>query len=302
MRTLGTRSQRSLAENAVVEGVGFITGARVQVRFLPAPADTGIVFRRTDLPGKPEYPALADSVTDTARRTTLGPAHAGITLIEHVMAALGGLRVDNCTVEVNGAELPGLDGSARGFADAILAAKIVVQSARRPIRTPTRPISIAFQGTTISIHPAERPGLTATYFLDYGLHAPVPRQCFTCEVRPETFLNDVADCRTFLTESEAISIRDMGIGKHLTAHDVIVFGARGVKDNSLRFADEPARHKVLDMIGDLALCGFDLAGHVVAYRSGHAMNVELARRLLQAATPTASIPMTARMATARRAA
>lgn len=302
MRTVGYRSQRTLANAVHVDGVGFITGSRVRIRFLPAAPNTGIRFRRTDLQGCPEFPALADHVTDTDRRTTLGPAHEGITLVEHVMAALGGLRVDNCVVEVNGPEPPGLDGSSRGFVDAILAAKIVVQQARRPIRTPAKTLTIAANGATISIHPGETIGLCASYFLDYGLLAPVPRQNFTTDATPKSFLNDVADCRTFLTEAEAITLRSMGIGKHVTSADVLVFGPHGVKENRLRYADEPARHKVLDMIGDLALCGFDLAGHVVAYRSGHALNVELARRLLRAASSTTAAGPTARPQLVRRAA
>ena len=294
MRTIGHRAQRTLANPAQVEGVGLITSSRVCVRFLPAPAYTGILFRRTDLASRPEYPALADRVTDTQRRTTLGPASEGLTLIEHVMSALAGLRIDNAIVEVDGPEPPGLDGSARGFVRALLEAKIVVQSALRPIYTPSQPIAVAASGATITLHPATDPTFTATYFLDYGPHAPVPRHWYTTNVRPDLFVNEVADCRTFLREAEAVGLRAMGIGKHVTAADLVVFDARGVKDNTLRFADEPARHKVLDMIGDLALCGFDLAGHVVAYRSGHALNVELARRLLQASS-------TERLATSRGA-
>lgn len=291
MRTIGHRSQRTLAGSGEIAGTGFITGSRVRVRFLPAAPDTGIVFRRTDMPGKPEFPALADEVTDTQRRTTLGPASQGFTLIEHVMAALAGLKVDNCVVEIDGPEPPGLDGSARGFVDALLTAKIVAQPARRPIMTPRKPITFAARGATITFHPAENTSLTATYFLDYGYFAAVPRQCFTTTLRAESFLREVADCRTFLTDAEALELRSNGIGKHLTAADVLLFGPQGLHENTLRFADEPARHKVLDMVGDLALCGFDLAGHIVAYRSGHALNVELARRLMQEADVMATIPV-----------
>jgi UDP-3-O-acyl-N-acetylglucosamine deacetylase len=115
--------------------------------------------------------------------------------------------------------------------------------------------------------------------LDYGLHAAIPRQSHTLDVRPENFVSGVSSCRTFLTEPEARELRAGGIGTHLTPAEVLVFGPRGPIDNDLRFADEPARHKLLDLLGDLALCGFDLAGHVVAYRSGHSLNVELARQL-----------------------
>ncbi|MBY0512725.1 MAG: UDP-3-O-acyl-N-acetylglucosamine deacetylase, partial [Gemmataceae bacterium] len=127
-------------------------------------------------------------------------------------------------------------------------------------------------------------------------------QLHTLDVRPETFVRDVAACRTFLTEPEALGLRAQGVGVHLTAAELLVFGDRGPIDNRLRFADEPARHKVLDLIGDLSLCGFDLAGHVVAYRSGHALNVELARRLVARAGPTFGFAPAACPKPARRAA
>jgi UDP-3-O-acyl N-acetylglucosamine deacetylase len=283
MRVIGHRYQRALAAPAEVRGAGFITGARVRARLLPAPADTGVVFRRTDVPGSPHIPARADQVTDTRRRTTLGPPERGVTLVEHLLAALAGLRVDNCLIELDGPEPPGLDGSAAGFVGAVHGAGVVLQPARRAVWAVTEPVIVAAGGATIGLHPADGPGLRVSYILDYGHNAPIPRQSHTVDVRPESFAREVAACRTFLTEPEAQALRAQGVGAHLTPADLLVFGRRGPIDNRPRFADEPARHKVLDLIGDLALCGFDLAGHVVAYRSGHALNVELVRRLTAAA-------------------
>lgn len=279
MRVIGHRYQRTLAAPAEVCGAGFITGARVRARLLPAPADTGVVFRRADLPGAPSTPARADQVTDTRRRTTIGPPDRGVTLVEHLLAALAGLRIDNCVVELDGPEPPGLDGSAAGFVSAIQTAGAVLQTARRPVWAVAEPVIVSAGGATIGLHPSDAPGLRATYILDYGHHAPIPRQSHTADVRPDAFARELAACRTFLTEAEAQALRAQGVGAHLTPGDLLVFGRRGPIDNRARFADEPARHKVLDLVGDLALCGFDLAGHVVAYRSGHALNVELARRL-----------------------
>lgn len=279
MRVIGYRCQRTLAAPAEVRGVGFITGTHVCLRFRPGAADTGVVFRRVDMPGAPEVPARAVEVTATQRRTTLGPQSHGITLVEHVLAALAGLRIDNCTVELDGPEPPGLDGSAAGFVQALMAAGAVLQPARRPIYGVAEPLILAAGGATIALHPADRTEFRASYILDYGPQAPIPRQAVTVDIRPENFVRDVASCRTFLTEPEARALRAQGVGCHLSGADVLVFGPRGPIANRLRFADEPARHKVLDMIGDLALCGFDLAGHVVAFRSGHALNVELARQL-----------------------
>lgn len=284
MRVIGYRHQRTLASTAVVAGRGLIAGAPVVARFVPAPVDSGVSFRRTDLPGAPTIPARADRVTGTQRRTTLGPSHTGVSLVEHVLAALAGLRIDNCVVELDAGEPPGLDGSAAGFVAALSAAGTVHQPARRPILTPTKTALVRAAGATLALHPVA-PGdttLRATYRLDYGPGAPIPPQTFTAELCPDTFARDVAACRTFLTESECAALKAQGVGRHLEPADILVFGPRGPIDNRVRFADEPARHKVLDLIGDLALCGFDLAGHAVAYRSGHALNVELAHALVAA--------------------
>ena len=283
MRRIGSRPQRTLARPAEVRGVGFVTGAAVRVRFLPAPADTGVVFVRADLPGRPATPARADRVTATARRTTLGGPVSGVTLVEHALAALAGLRVDNCRVELAGPELPGLDGSAQGFVEALTDAGFVLQGAVRPVMATTDPVVVAQCGATVGLHPPASDtdlSLKVTYTLDYGIGSPIPPQAHTLDVTPGGFAREVAGCRTFLLEREAAALRAQGIGTHVTAADLLVFGPRGPVGNRLRFADEPARHKVLDVVGDLALCGFDLAGHVVAYRSGHALNVALAAALV----------------------
>jgi UDP-3-O-acyl N-acetylglucosamine deacetylase len=284
VRIIGYRPQRTLAASAEIEGVGFITGARVRVRFRPAPPDTGIIFQRIDRPQAPIIAARVESVTGTDRRTTLGPPAAGVTLVEHLLAALAGLRIDNCAIELDGPEPPGLDGSAGGFVAALAAVGAVLQSGHRMICTPEKPVVVSTGSATIGLHPTTETGLRASYFLDYGAFAMIPRQTYTVDVRPGEFVHEVSPCRTFVTEEEAEELRARGIGKHLSPADLVVFGRRGPIQNRLRYADEPARHKVLDMIGDLALCGFDLAGHVVAYRSGHALNVELARRLSQSHT------------------
>ena len=279
MRQIGYRHQRTLAQPTCVQGVGFVTGAKSRIRFLPAPADTGVAFVRTDLPYRPLTPALAARVTNTARRTTLGTHETGVTLVEHALAALAGLRVDNCVVELDAAEPPGLDGSAGEFVDALSDAGVVLQSARRPIWTPSEPVTVTHGGATIALYPATTPGVRASYILDYGTRSPIPRQQYTLGVTPESFAREVAASRTFLLEHEAHALRRAGVGRHLTTSELLVFGPSGVIGNRLRHADEPARHKLLDLVGDLALCGFDIAGHLVAYRSGHTLNVHLARTL-----------------------
>ncbi|CAN5512917.1 UDP-3-O-acyl-N-acetylglucosamine deacetylase [soil metagenome] len=287
MRTIGHRFQRTLAKPVEVAGVGFITGTHVRVRFVPADNHHGLTLVRTDKANASVVKAHADLVSDTRRRTTLGHGPSSITLVEHVLAALAGLRIDNCRIEVNGPELPGLDGSAQGFVDALNTAGILTQSARRPVLSVTERITLARDGATIALHPADGMNLRASYILDYGNTSPLPRQSVSLSISPESFSREVANCRTFLLEHEAVALRSQGIGTHLSASEVLVFGPRGVIDNTLRFADEPARHKLLDLIGDLSLCGFDLAGHLVAYRSGHGLNNELARELARRAAAEA---------------
>jgi UDP-3-O-[3-hydroxymyristoyl] N-acetylglucosamine deacetylase len=305
VRVIGYRHQRTLAAPTDIEGVGFITGIRVRVRLHPAAVNTGLVFCRTDDDTGSKILAHTSFVTGTQRRTTLGPPTCCVTLVEHLLATLAGLRVDNCTIEINGPEPPGLDGSANGYVSAVMAAGIVEQPGRRPIWTVPAPVAISAGGATIALHPAtDSTNLRISYLLDYGAIGPIPRQNWTLDARPGEFVREIAGCRTFVTAIEAEALRAQGVGKHLTPADLLVFGPRGVIDNRLRFANEPARHKILDLIGDLTLCGFDLAGHVVAYRSGHALNVELARRLTslaESSSKPASLKFPTRSAIARAA-
>jgi UDP-3-O-acyl N-acetylglucosamine deacetylase len=274
------RPQRTLARPAEVRGFGLLTGAPVRLRFVPAAPDAGVAFCRTDLRPAACVPADVLHVTGTRRRTTLGHAPAQVTLVEHVLAALAGLRIDNCLVELDAPEPPGLDGSARGFVAALCAAGAVVQEARRPVWAVRTPVTVGQRGATLTLYPPDDgPTLRVSYLLDYGPGSPIDRQTYTLAVTPERVAAGVAGCRTFLLEAEAHELRRQGVGTKLTPADLLVFGPRGPIDNRLRYADEPARHKVLDLLGDLSLLGADLCGHVVAYRSGHPLNVELVRAL-----------------------
>jgi UDP-3-O-acyl N-acetylglucosamine deacetylase len=281
VRKLGYRYQRTIGRAVETFGVGFLTGACVRLRFQPAPPATGLVFARTDLRGAPPIPARADQVTGTQRRTTLGTPPNQVGLVEHVLAALAGLRIDNCIIQLNAPEPPGLDGSARQFVEILERAGTVLQPARRSIWTVPAQIVLSQNGATLSVYPAEDE-LRVSYLLDYGNGAPIARQTHTAVINPEHFANEVAGCRTFILESEAAELRRQGLGARTTAADLLVFGPRGPIDNRLRFGNEPARHKILDLVGDLSLFRHDLRGHVVACRSGHPLNVQLARCLSHA--------------------
>jgi UDP-3-O-[3-hydroxymyristoyl] N-acetylglucosamine deacetylase len=273
------RYQRTIARPAEMTGIGFLTGAAVRLRFLPAPPSTGVVFVRTDLRPVVEIPARVHQVTATQRRTTLGHGHAQVALVEHLLAALAGLRIDNCFVELNAPEPPGFDGSAQWFMAALRPAGVQLQPARHTIWCVDSPIVVAKSGATLTLHPTPRDELIITYLLDYGLNSPIGRQTHTERITPESFANQLAGCRTFILESEVLELRRQGLGTRTTTADLLVFGARGPIDNRLRYANEPARHKILDLLGDLSLFNHDLRGHLVAYRSGHQLNIELVRTL-----------------------
>jgi UDP-3-O-acyl N-acetylglucosamine deacetylase len=279
VRRVSYRAQQTLARPAEISGVGFLTGADVRVCFRPAPAATGVVFIRTDLGPNALVHARIDNVTDTQRRTTLGKPPLSVTLVEHVLAALAGMHIDNCFVEVNAPEPPGLDGSALGFLKVLRQAGVRVQPARRAIWRPTESMVVSSGGATLALHPATAAELRISYLLNYGTFSPIAQQRHTRAVNPETFANSLANCRTFLLEEEALEFRRRGLGARTDFADLLVFGKRGPIHNSLRFADEPARHKILDLIGDMSLLQQDIHGHVVAYRSGHPLNVELVRVL-----------------------
>lgn len=279
MIPISSRFERTIARPAEVEGVGFLTGAFVTLRFCPAPSGTGIVFLRTDLPEKKHIRALSCNVTGTNRRTTLGEAPYQVGLVEHVLAALSGMRIDNCIVELNAPEPPGLDGSAGDFVDALKRAGQVTQTSRKNIYGVDSPVIVQNNGSTLALHPCDGTGLKLTYFLDYGNNSPIQKQVHTQILEPALFIREISRCRTFVLQEEVEQLRKQGLGSRTTAQDLLVFGPRGPIDNQLRYANEPSRHKVLDMVGDLALLGVELCGHVVAYRSGHPLNVELTRKL-----------------------
>jgi UDP-3-O-[3-hydroxymyristoyl] N-acetylglucosamine deacetylase/3-hydroxyacyl-[acyl-carrier-protein] dehydratase len=277
------RPQRTIARDAEIRGVSLLSGANVHLRFHPAEAGTGISFLRADLPGRPAVPAHVRYVVPRQRRTTIQSGAAVVEMVEHVMAALGGLRIDNCVVELDAPETPGCDGSSRAFVEALGAAGIVEQDETRDVLAVDRPITVRDGQAVLTAHPGDGERLVLSYNLDYGSNTPIGTQSRFVDLSPATFSDELAPSRTFLLKAEADALRAAGIGSRVRETDLLVFGPDGPINNELRFPDECVRHKLLDMVGDLALLGKDLAGHVVAHRSGHALNAELVRRLLEAA-------------------
>ena len=284
MNKLGYRNQRTIARPAEIRGVGYLTGKMVRARFRPAPIGTGVIFVRVDLGPQACISAHVDNVTGTHRRTTLGDGPLQVGLVEHVLAALGGMRIDNCYVELDAPEPPGLDGSSRGFVDALKRAGTVNQKEPRAIWGVRQTLLVRHHDATLALHPPSHLGLRVSYLLDYGQRASIHPQIYTADLTPELFIDDIAPCRTFLLEEEALQLKEQGLGSRTEYKDLLVFGPRGPIDNRLRFANEPARHKVLDMLGDLFLLGHDLCGHLVACRSGHPLNIELVEALCRKMT------------------
>lgn len=275
------RRQATLAQPAVVEGFGYWTGADVRVEFRPAPPDTGVVFVRDDLPARPRIAAHVHQRVEVPRRTSLRAAGAGVDMVEHVLAALAGLQVDNCEVGVTAPEMPGCDGSSQAFVEAIDAAGIVEQDHRRTrlvVREVTR---LGDENSWVEAQPASHGGFSLKFRLDYGRDNAIGRQTINLHVTPDCFRRELAPSRTFMLKEEAEWLQSQGLGRRATTRDLLVFDEEGPIDNTLRFRDECVRHKALDLVGDLSLAGCDLVGHFVAHRSGHRLNAELVRVLLK---------------------
>lgn len=285
------RHQRTLQQPAEYHGFGFLTGADVTLRFLPAAENSGIRFQRVDLPGSEPIPACLETVVPRQRRTAISRNQVTVELIEHVMAALAGLQIDNCLVQLNAVEPPGADGSCLPFVQVLLEAGIREQSARRDVmvihsesRTP-----VQTDQSEITVGPVFRRTLVVTYELDYGPRSPIKPQLLTFEFSPETFVASIAFARTFILETEVAALKAQGYGSKVTEKDLLIFGTNGVIGNHLRAQDECVRHKILDCIGDFALLGCDVHGHFRAYRSGHNLNHAICQQVKMAQQAASTI-------------
>jgi UDP-3-O-[3-hydroxymyristoyl] N-acetylglucosamine deacetylase len=274
-----TRKQRTIAAAVAVEGCGYWSGREVRVDFRPAAENTGVVFVRRDLPGKPRIPARVAYRTEMPLRSCLQCGHARVEMVEHVMATLGGLAIDNCEVWVDEAEMPGCDGSSLYFVEAISRTEIVTQAASRRAIVVDEMIRASRGESWIELRAPGEEGLSVDYTLDYA-SGPIGRQHLRLAISPETFRRELASARTFLLETEAQELRRRGLGRRAKFSDLLVFGPHGPIDNTLRFEDECVRHKILDLVGDLALAGCDLVGSVTASRSGHYLNARILQTFL----------------------
>ena len=276
--------QRTIAKDVFMNGLGIHTGEPVSVRVLPAPPETGIVFVRTDLPHRPTIPVKSVQVVDvgkSVRRTTLSREGVEVQTVEHFMASLWGVGIDNAYVEVSNTELPGLDGSALPFLQQFKAAGTVEQPAPRRYFSLREPVFVEEGDSSIAVFPDR--ALRISYLLSYAGH-PLLRSQFVSYTLDGlgSFEQAIAPARTFCLRDEAEALRTAGFGKGATFDNTLVLGEDGVINNTLRFEDEFARHKILDLLGDLYLLGAHLRAHVIAIKSGHPLNVKLLKKLDQA--------------------
>lgn len=273
------RQQQTLARTSRVSGFGLFNGCDVTVEFCPAPVDHGIVFERIDLASPVRIPALIDHVIPQNRCTVISHQGTSVSVVEHVMAALAGMRVDNCLVRIDAPEPPGCDGSALAFVEALLHAGIVMQDRPRAcVCIGESLVHLESPRVGIAAQSSNQQDLQIGFLLDYGA-GPIPFQAFNIAITPSTFLEQLANCRTFVLQSEVEQLRAAGLGRRATPENVLVFGEHGVLENSLRWPDECVRHKILDCVGDFALLGCDLIGRLTASRSGHRLNHEIVRRI-----------------------
>ena len=259
------------------------SGINSQLRFLPAPVNTGIVFVRTDMPHPVQIASDISNVTKRTRRTSLLNGTVSVETIEHVLAAVWGLGIDNILIEMNAQETPSADGSALPFVKALQEAGIEPQEADQKVYVVREPVTVSQGDAMLAVLPGPTDCLDILYDLDYSDVPSIGRQVLGFRLEKDDFSTQLAPARTFSLEQEAKEFQAQGIGTHLTSSDVLVMGPDGPIDNKQRFDDEHVRHKLCDLIGDLALLGRHLRGRVVAYKSGHELNHMLVRQLADSA-------------------
>jgi len=272
--------QKTIAKEFKLSGKGLHTGHDVQMVFKPAGAGEGIRFVRTDIAGRPEIKlGRMDAVSggDGGRYSAFRNGDAVIYTVEHLLSAFAGLEIDNITVDIDGDEIPGLDGSAGEYVKALKAAGIVDLDAQQLCFEIKEPISVSKNGASITIVPSTE--FQVSYALEYP--HPMLRHSLTLTVTPESYARDIAVCRTFCLKEESDALLAKGFGQGANTTNTLVFGPNGVVDNKLRFPDEAARHKILDCVGDLYLMGFAIRGHVFAFKSGHNLNRELLKKIIE---------------------
>ena len=271
-------NQQTLNRPASFSGLGLHSGNRVNMTILPAPANSGVRFRRVDLDGKPEIEARVENISETNRSTTLAKGNVKVHTVEHVLATLAGYGIDNAIVELDANEPPIADGSAREFCKIIQAAGIAPQPEKREFFTPTEPIEVRHGETVMTLFPDEQFKITCTSADKAGRFT----QFYSTEVTPKTWEKELAHARTFCFYEELEYLFKNGLIKGGSLENAVVIRDDAVLTTEpLRYREEFVRHKMLDIVGDLSLLGKPIRGHVVAVRPGHAANAELVKKIVE---------------------
>jgi len=271
-------NQQTLKNSASFSGIGLHSGNRVNMTILPAPANSGVRFRRVDLDGKPEIEARVEFVVDTQRSTTLGKGNVKVHTVEHVLAALAGYGIDNAVIELDANEPPIADGSSREFCKIISAAGLVTYPEKKEYFTPTEPIEVRHGESVMTLFPDEQFKITCTSADKQGRFT----QFYSTEVTPKTWEKELAHARTFCFYEEIEYLFKNGLIKGGSLENAVVIRDDAVLTTEpLRYREEFVRHKMLDIVGDLSLLGKPIRGHVNAVRPGHAANAELVKMIIE---------------------
>ena len=271
------RFETTVQRPVEAKGIGLHTGVSVSIRILPAPPSTGIVFLRTDLDNF-SVPALWRYVARVSYATSLMRQGVMISTTEHLLSVFYSMGVDNAYVEIDNLEVPILDGSGSPYVELLTAAGLKSYRRRKRFLRIRRPVTVEAGSKRITILPSDRFLLTCDVFYDHPL---IGKQSLDMEVTPERYAQEIAPARTFGFSYELDQMRDMGLIRGAALENAICFDRQGVQNpQGLRFPDECCRHKALDLIGDLALIGKPLLGHVIAERAGHAMHTALVARIM----------------------
>jgi UDP-3-O-[3-hydroxymyristoyl] N-acetylglucosamine deacetylase len=270
-------AQRTVRRQVSCVGIGLHSGNKVTLSLKPAPADFGIRFRRTDV-GDHDVPATVHHLAGIQLATGLARNEVSVETVEHLLAALVGLRIDNVVVELNSPEVPIMDGSGAPFVYLVQEAGVKHLSVPRRYLKIVRPIAISRGDKRISLYPSDH--FKVTYSISYD-HPLLRHQSRTLTITEESFIEDVAPARTFTFLKDVEMLRQNGLALGGSLENAIVLGETGVLNNALRFDDEFVRHKILDAVGDLALVGHPVIGHLVAHRAGHALHTEFVAKILE---------------------
>jgi UDP-3-O-[3-hydroxymyristoyl] N-acetylglucosamine deacetylase len=269
--------QRTFKQRSTFEGIGLHTGESVRLTLAPAPPDTGIVFIRSDAPDL-EIPAVCDSVVDTTLNTCLGRDGVRIGTVEHLMAALAGCGIDNARIEVDGPEVPIADGSSAPFVQLVRRAGVHEQRAPRRFLQVKRPIVVSDGDRVAKLLPARR--FRVTYTIDFR-HPLISDQSRALQIDERAFEKEIARARTFGFKRDVERLHSAGLARGGSLDNaVVVDDFHILNPEGLRYSDEFVRHKILDAVGDLALLGMPVIGHLIAVKSGHALNHQLVRKVL----------------------